>query len=125
MSNKVVGVWMDNKHALVVGTENRSKTGDFELIKKIECDDHEGENYKNEKVSLSREALENKKYYKEIAQEIDDCHSIYIFGPGKAQEQFKNVLEDMGQFKGKNIELGSSDKLSLNQIIDRVKAHFD
>ena len=121
----VVGVWMDYKHAFIIATSNRKIGGDYTMVKKIECGDHEDDNYKNERVELSKDTLELKKYFKAISEEIDQNNAIFIFGPGKAQEEFKNVLKDNHQFSSKDIELGTSDKISINQMIARVKEHFE
>jgi hypothetical protein len=128
MSNQgksVVGIWMDQKHAIVISTPNRKPNGTYEMIKKIERGDHSNDVYKNESAELKKDTAETKKYHKAIIAEIDQADAIYIFGPGKAQEELKNVLSDMHQFKSKHIELGTSDKMSVNQMIARVRDHFD
>lgn len=128
MSNhekKVVGVWMDHQHAFVISTSNRSKGGEYDVIHKINRSGHEEDNFKNERVELSKETLELKKYFKAIAAEIIHDDAIFIFGPGKAQEEFKNMLKDDHHFDSKDIKLGTSDKITNNQMIAKVKDHFD
>ena len=122
---KVVGVWMDFQHAFIISTDNRTTGADYAMLKKIERDGHEDDNYKNERVELSKDKSELKKYFKAIADEIDQDHSIFIFGPGKAQEEFKNALEDNQHFASKDIVLGTSDKISVNQMVAKVKDHFE
>jgi hypothetical protein len=122
---KVVSVWMDNKQAFIISTPNRTIGGEYAVIKKILRGGHKDDDYKNERVELSKDSLELKKYFKAIAEEIDQDDAIYIFGPGKSQEELKNVLEDNHLFKSKDITLGSSDKLSTAKMIARVKDHFD
>jgi stalled ribosome rescue protein Dom34 len=124
-SKKVVGVWMDYKHAVIIAAENYASTGDFYVVEKVTCDNHDDDVFKNEKVNQSKETQELKKYFKEIATHIDDVSSIFIFGPGKSQEQFKNFLEDYQNFKHKDLELGTSDKINENQMIAKVKQHFE
>lgn len=118
---KVLGVWMDFQHAYVIGTDG----ADYATLKTIKREGHEEDDYKNERVELSKEKLELKKYFKAIADEIDQAHVLFIFGPGKAQEEFKNALQDVHQFNGKDIVLGTSDKISAKQMVARVKEHFD
>lgn len=122
---KVSGVWMDKKHAFIISSSDKSPNGDFEILSEIKCDDHDDDNFKNEKVNQSKETHEQKKYFKEIASFIDDVQSIYIFGPGQAQEQFKNFLKDYQNFDEKEIKLGASDKISENQMIAKTKAFFN
>jgi stalled ribosome rescue protein Dom34 len=122
---KVVGIWMDHSTAYVVATPDGSPTGDFSLIKKIDADHHKSDNYKNERVELSKEKLELKKFFKELANEINDESDIFIFGPGTAQEELRNYLHDVHSLNPKNIELASADHLSVNQIVAKVKSHFE
>lgn len=124
-SLKVSGVWMDQKHAYVIASPDKSASGDFDIFAEVKCEDHDDDAYKNEKVNQSKETQELKKYFKEIASFIDDVQSIYIFGPGQAQEQFKNFLKDYQNFDEKEIKLGTSDKISENQMIAKTKAFFN
>ena len=122
---KVVGVWMDHQRAVVISTDSRKIGADFEKQKEIDRDGHEEEQYKNERVELSKEKLELKRYFKAIADEIDQDDAIFIFGSGKAQEEFKNFLADMHPFSSKEITLGTSDKINVKQMIAKTKAHFE
>ena len=121
---KIAGVWMDKKHAFIIGTADRNAEGDYAILKKIERELHDDEKYKNERFELAKEKLELKKYFKAISDEIEQDDVIFIFGPGKAQEELKNVLKDILKFKSKVIEIGTSDKISTNQMIARVKEYF-
>ena len=122
---KVVGVCMDYQRAVVISTDSRKIGADFEKQKEIDRDGHEEEQYKNERVELSKEKLELKRYFKAIADEIDQDDAIFIFGSGKAQEEFKNFLAEMHQFSSKEIILGTSDKISVKQMIAKTKDHFE
>jgi hypothetical protein len=122
---KVVGVWMDYQHAFIISTDSRKMGADFEMQKKIEREGHEDEVYKNERFELSKDKTELKKYYKIITDEIDQDDAIFIFGPGKSQEELKNILNENHLFKSKEIKLGSSDKISIKVMIERVAAHFE
>ena len=126
MSNnkKVSGVWMDSQKAYVISTANETVVGNFEIISEIESDSHEDSDYKNDRAEQSRDNHDQKKYFKAIAAALNNDQEIFVFGPGKAQEQFKNFLEDYQNFNTKNITLGTSDKLSKNEMIAKVAAHF-
>lgn len=122
---KVVGVCMDYQHAVVISTDSRKIGADFEKQKEIGRDGHEEEQYKNDRVELSKDKLELKRYFKAIADEIDQDDAIFIFGSGKAQEEFKNFLDDMHPFSSKEITLGTSDKINVKQMIAKTKDHFE
>jgi hypothetical protein len=47
-----------------------------------------------------------------------------IFGPGKAQEQFKNHLESDSQFNKKDISIDSADQLTEPQMVAQVRNFF-
>jgi hypothetical protein len=122
---KVVGVWMDYQRAVIISTASRKATGDYGVMKEIGRGDHDGEEFKNESQDLKKDTAELKKYYKAIADEIDQDDCIYIFGPGKSQEELKNILEDHHAFRGKEIKLGTSDKMSEKQMVARVESYFE
>jgi stalled ribosome rescue protein Dom34 len=125
MGKKVSGVWMDSKNAFIIASSDRTINTDYDIVAKVQCEDHEDKTFKNERVEQSRDDQEQKKYFKEIAAHISGDESIFIFGPGKAQEQFKNFLEDYQNFNSKEIELDASDKLSDSEMKAKVKYHFD
>ena len=116
---------MDYNNAYIISTEDRKAIGLYFIQKQIDREVHTDENYKNERFELAKNNAEIKKYFKAITDEIVNDHAIYIFGPGKAQEAFKNVLKEIHQFKSKEIELGTSAKISMNQMVSRVQKHFD
>jgi stalled ribosome rescue protein Dom34 len=122
MSNnqQKTGVWMDNNNAYIIAKENEA----FAVQARITCDDHDGATYKNDRVEQSKDDQEQKKYFKEIAAQLSNADSIYIVGPGKAQEQFKHFLEDYQNFNLKDVALGSSDHLNEHEMIEKVKHYF-
>jgi stalled ribosome rescue protein Dom34 len=126
MSNKKVsGVWMDSAHAYIIATNNRAVTGEYEIVAHVKSENHDDSRHKNEKSDMAREVGDLRKFFKEIASHIDEDNTIFVFGPGKAQEQFKHFLEDYQNFKSKTIELGTADKMTNNEMIAKVKIHFE
>jgi NhaP-type Na+/H+ and K+/H+ antiporter len=122
---KIIGVWLNNKNAFIISTADRKIGSEYSLLKKIDRENHDDEHYKNERFELAKEKQELKVFYKSISEEINSVDVIFIFGPGKAQEELKNVLKDIIKFKTKKIEMGTSDKISINQMITKVKEHFE
>jgi stalled ribosome rescue protein Dom34 len=125
MKNNVSAVWMDAKTANIFATADRSSIGEFDLIATEVCDNHDNAVFKNERVEQSRDDQEQKKYFKAIAAHVQNDDTIFIFGPGKAQEQFKNFLEDYQNFNTKQIELGTSDKISEGEMAILASNHFN
>ena len=95
------------------------------MVKKIDRQEHTDKNYKNERFELAKNTLEIKKYFKAITDEFTHDNAIFIFGQGKAQEELKNALKQIHILKTKTIELGTSAKISINQIIARVAEYFE
>jgi stalled ribosome rescue protein Dom34 len=126
MSNKkVIGVWMDSTQAHIIATNDGSASGEFGIIAEIKSGNHEDARYKNEKSDMAREHEDQKKFFKEIASHITDANTIFVFGPGQAQEQFHNFLDDYQNFNTKKIELGTANKLTHNEMIAKVRIHFE
>jgi hypothetical protein len=124
-NKKLIGVWLTHKNAFIIGTTDRKIGGDYALIKKIDREVRDDENYKNERFELAKDKRELKIFFKAISDEIETVEVIFILGPGKAQEELKNVLKEMPKFKSKIIEMGTSDKISTHQMMTRVKEHFE
>jgi stalled ribosome rescue protein Dom34 len=128
MSNqgkKVIGIYIDNNSAYILAAAGNSTKGEFHLVEKIEIDDHKDDIYKNDKVDLNKEKQELRKTYKEIETHANNMDVIYIFGPGKAQEQLKNHLEDNHHYKSKEIALGTSGQINTKQMADHLEKHFN
>jgi hypothetical protein len=121
-NKKYSGIWMDTKNAFIISKENESTI--YAITNEIECEDHDGAKYKNERVEHSKEVLEQKNYFKAIAAAITTNDGIYVFGPGKAQEQFKNFLSDYQNFHLIDTKLGTSDKITPPEMIAAVTEHF-
>jgi hypothetical protein len=124
-NKKIVGVWMDYKHAFIITTENRKTGGAYVLQLKIDRGGHENDVYKNERFELAKEKAELKKFFKAISDEILRDDVLFIVGPGKAQEEFKNVLLEIHSFKTKEISVGSSAKITIKQMISMVELFFE
>ena len=121
---KPIGIWMDYKQAYLIFTDEQDFSGEFKIRKEIVRANHDNDVYKNERFEKNKNLAELKKYYKAILDEIVAFDEIYIFGPGKAQEELKNVLREHRYFKDKNLAIGSSTKLSRSQMVGRVQAQF-
>jgi ribosomal protein S2 len=122
---KLIGIWLTHKNAFIIGTPDRKIGEEYTVLKKIDREVRDDENYKNERFELAKDKRELKNFFKAISDEIEHIEVIFIFGPGKAQEELKNVLKETPKFKAKIIEMGTSDKISTHQMITRVKEHFE
>ncbi len=121
---KVIGVWIDHKQAIMISTSDRMSEGDYSVIKKI-VSKHHSDHSSSENAHHKKLAQEIHHLYDEVSQFIKEDDAIFITGPGTAQEELKNYLNTDQHFKNKEIELGTSDHPTDNQMIAEVRNHFN
>ena len=122
-TKKVAGVWIDHKHAYIISTSDRKNEGTYEVIKKIEAEHHTDKS-SSESVHHNKENQELKGFYQQVSTQLEGDDALFIVGPGKAQEELKNFLQQKQNFKNKEIELGTADHLSMNEMIAKIRTHF-
>jgi len=113
-----IGVWMDHRHAIFITSAN----GDFAIHNKITADEYHGD--KGEHAAMNAEKADSRKYHKNIAQQLMNYDDIFIFGPGKSQEELRNFLHEDQHFKNKRIALDSSEHITDHQMVAKVRDHF-
>lgn len=130
---KNVGIWLDHKHAYIV-----SIVGKMEHVQKIEskADSHYrlsgGSRSKIAAGEISSERrVEEKRmhqlhrYYQEIISHVRDAQNIAILGPGEAKLELRKELQNSKELFGKINRIETTDKMTENQIVARVKGYFD
>ncbi len=120
---KVTGVWIDHKHAYLIGTPDRNNDGTYGIIKKIEAVELIDHN-RSEKTHHTKEDQILKGLYKDVTAQLESDDAIYIIGPGTAQEELRNFLKENKHFKDKEIEIGTADHLTTNEMIAQIRTHF-
>lgn len=120
---KVAGIWMDKDHAQVYHTNDYSCEGDFVMSKKIDSA-HHGHHGTSEHVGHQKKKQETTRYFKTLASHLSEVDAVYLIGPGQSQEQFRNFLKSDKQLSKIEIDLGTADHLSPNQIIAKIRTHF-
>jgi stalled ribosome rescue protein Dom34 len=122
-SRTFAGVWMDHQTALLITTEDHQGHGDYAVRKKIHSHGHAAHG-SSEHTSNHKNKAEAEKFYKEIAQSLEQFHDILIFGPGKAQEELFNHLKENKHFHGRNLSIDSAGNITENQMIAKVRDFF-
>lgn len=113
------GVWMDHHNATFITLAD----GEFAIQDdKVVAGEYHGD--KGEHAYNNAEKTDNRKYFKTIASQLLKFDEIYIFGPGKSQEEFLNFLKDDNHFRDKKITLGSAEKLTDPQTVAKVRDFF-
>ncbi|MEO7175719.1 MAG: hypothetical protein ABIV51_07635 [Saprospiraceae bacterium] len=116
------GVWFDNHHATIVTHDTAAKGLEFFIKEKLEADVYQGE--KGEHTKNNADRSNSLKYFKSMSRLLVHFDEIYIFGPGKAQEELVNFLVDDSHFKSKKISIDSAKQMSDKQLIAKVREFF-
>lgn len=131
---KNVGIWLDNEKAYIITLVNGNET-----VEKIESNvetrvriEGETKSYSRlggmlinpQKKKTKRKNHQLKDYFKSIIRKTKDASSIYIFGPADAKTNLKKIVEQEKNLNKKLKRVDSSDRLTENQMIAKVKAVF-
>lgn len=119
---KQCGVWMDTKHATILGRENEAD-GEFIILAKEESAGHESNS--NEKTGNNAEKGGLQKFFKNIAAHMQNVDEIHITGTGVAQEQFIKFLASTPQFKNVKAEESTSNKMSDTALIEYITSKMN
>jgi stalled ribosome rescue protein Dom34 len=121
-NKKTFGVWMDSKHATIVGKEN-SDTKDFIILDHIKNSGPESNS--NESAFNNQEIALTHKFFKEIASKMPNIDEIHITGTGQIQEQFIKFLADTAQYKNAISTQSTSNKMSDENLITFIYNHYN
>lgn len=120
---KNLGIWMDHSIANLIEEKaeenNDSITSQFNFYLKEEALSR-SENLMHNKENQMQEA-----FYKEIAAEILKYEHVVLFGPTNAKVELHNYLEKDLHFKNIQIDVVAADKMTDNEKIAFVNAHFE
>ena len=121
-NKKQFGVWMDTQHAIVVGRENID-TGSFVILAHEES--VELGNNLSEKATSNAENNSLHKLFKSISSHMQNVEEVHVTGTGIAQEQFISFLGQTPQFKNAVATESTSNKMSDENLIEYMSAHFN
>ena len=119
-----VGLWIDHRKAVVV-----TLTEDKETVEEIKSGIKKhvrfsGENIAGEDTRDRKFENSLTKYFRKVSHHLEGADSIQIFGPGEARKELEVVLADQGL--GSRISANEpADKMTNNQIVAKVKTHFN
>ena len=120
-NKKQFGVWMDSRHATVVGRTNVDE-GDFVILghaKNPGASPNTSENtFNNEEITLTH------KFFKAIAEIMPNVDEIHVTGTGQIQEQFIKFLADTPQYKNVVSSESTSNKMSDEDLIAFVEKQY-
>lgn len=115
------GVWMDNRHATIVGHETPDATG-FVILGHVENPGPEKNS--NENAANHQEQALVQKYFKEIGNLMGTVDEVHVTGTGTIQEQFAHYLADTPRFKHVVTTDSTSNQMSDEALLALVTAKF-
>ncbi len=116
------GVWLDNSSAVIISKTAGNNNSEYAIQDKVKAPENQSGG--SEHTINNAKQTGNIKYYKSVSALLLPYDEILIFGPGKAQEQFKNYLHEDAQFKNKQISIDSGEHLTDPQMIAKVREFF-
>jgi hypothetical protein len=132
---KKIGLWLDHVDAHFIELEDGQELFETihsgkESLLRMKGESGNGikmGNYRstnNEHREQMRENEIRSDYYKNIAKRLENFDEILIFGSSTAKDELTNLLRENKHFNGKLIHTESSDHITKNQMIARVRAFF-
>ena len=121
-NKKQFGVWLDSRHATIVGKKNVEK-GDLIILGHIKYEDHT--HHSNENAAHNAEITHLHKFFKEITTHMQNAEELHITGTGVAQEQFKKYLSETPQFKNTVSKDTTTNKMNDDKLIKFFEDQFN
>ncbi len=121
---KEAGLWIDHEKAILIHTNDQSNIGEYNTVKKIKANIH-GSFGSSQNANTNKISKELHDFFRQVSQQLTGIDMVYVIGPGKAQEEFRNYVKKEGLIKSAAIEIDTADAhISDNQMIAKVRNHF-
>lgn len=130
------GIWIDHKNAIVVSiidgvvTSEKIRSGiDSHVRFRGEGSNKTGEfgfSATREKNTEHRKAGELRKFLRQVIRKIAaNADAVFIMGPADVKLELKRMLLEMKSFKETFVATETADKMTIREITDKVKEHFE
>ena len=135
---KKVGLWMDQSHALFLGYDKEEATLLEDLPSGIvsrsriagEGSDSTllgpspGPSSNNEKQKNNIHSNQLNAYFHQLEKKLMDKEELLLMGPGVTKTNFFHNLRENKHFSKLKIEVIDADKMSVKQLLAKVKHKF-
>lgn len=130
-----IGIWLNASKAVMVDlTDGAETVRTFES--EVESRNRfpgEGRNYSGTgaKPTNPDQRMANRKkhqlnhFFEDIKSSIGDSKFIYLLGPSNTKKMLEKELKKHHTFDAARIDLENADKLTQNQLVAKVKEHFN
>ena len=121
-NKKQFGIWMDSKHATVVGRQNIDN-GDFVVLGHVK-NEGAGSNSNENKANNLEKTLQQK-FFKEITALMQNVEEVLVTGTGTEQEQFISYLSETPQFKNTVAKESTANKMDDEKLVKFISEQYN
>lgn len=121
-NKKQFGVWMDSRHATIVGRE-QVDSGEWVVLGHVT--DPGPDKNSNENAAHHQEIALTHKFFKEIAAKMTNVEEVHVTGTGQVQEQFIKFLANTPQYKHAAASESTSNKMDDHQLLTFMTKQFN
>lgn len=118
-----LGIWLDHQQAHMMEYIPIESDTEMSSITNLHLNDEAGVS-QNENVVHNKEQRDQAGFYKKLADKIVVFDEVILFGPTDAKLELLNILKEDHHFDKIKTETIQADKMSENQQMAFVKAHF-
>ena len=119
---KQFGVWMDSRHATIVGRANED-TEEFTVLGVANNDGDE--HHTSEKNGRTDGRTLQHKFFKEILSFMQNAEEVHLTGTGTSQEALMHYMETTPQFKNTIKQESTSNKMSDEKLAEYIAGKFN
>lgn len=121
-NKKQFGIWMDTRHATIVGYANDTAE-EFSVLGHAENPGVDGNS--NENAAHNQQKTLQQQFFKKITSLMQNAEEVHVTGTGTIQEQFIHYLAETPQFKNTVAKECTSNKMSDERFVEFISAKFN
>ncbi|MFV8268915.1 hypothetical protein ACNQGP_03135 [Flavobacterium sp. GT2N3] len=129
------GIWIDTSKAIIITLEAGNNEKIFEIESDVEnrvYHDKEGDkgNFSGVHHGNNETKFENRKkeqmdfFIKEVLAYVKGADELFVFGPAEAKIRLEQKIQDEKLFTHKLKAVETADKMTLNEIVAKVKKFY-
>lgn len=129
------GIWIDTSKAIIITLEAGNNEKIFEIESDVEnrvYHDKEGDkgNFSGIHHGNNETKFENRKkeqmdfFIKEVLAYVKGADELFVFGPAEAKIRLEQKIHDEKLFIHKLKAVETADKMTLNEIVAKVKKFY-
>lgn len=110
---KQFGVWMDSRHATIIGYD---ESGGLEVVAEVKGEGTSSNS--NENTANNHAITLQNKFFREVTSHMQNAEEVHVTGTGTVQEQFINYLKETPQFKNTKAKESTAKQMSNEKLVE-------